>query len=384
MFDTTLFHAKKILKKRDGGWDFDISLLFDGFEFSLTEYPIRVNGEDAKVLIPGLDQSAAKVGETYTDTIEISSEGQFGHVFRSALTDDATELLADVYAGRSWKLRIMDTHGDEFYCGSYLPEMFMDAVSEDVGRHSPCWIELSYAETSFREDWTLDFGEERIVFSNLHDGFAPMNLGEVMSVLGRFVPASRFSDKEEFRGTVTKQGNSLVLKVTDQCRRMGIEVGDEVDVTLSRRSAEENTMLRVFYARKWTPIDDPDSICDRDGCDLSIVRRFLDDFNVIGTVSPAGFSSTIMRPGEPSYLSEMDHMSFLKTASGENIIVSQPYRNGHSKETIEMWARTYGCTVEEHPEYSWHHPPETTLYVFRKASNQRWRLPRESDRSDSE
>ena len=376
MFDKTLFHAKKTLNRREGGWDFDISLLFDGFEFSLTDYPISVDDTDAEVLIPGLDPSTAKVGETYTDTIGITSEGQFGLVFRSALTDDATELLADVYAGRSWKLRIMDVNGDETFCGSYLPEMFMDAVSEDVGRHSPCWIELSYAETTFREDWTLDLGEERVVFSNMHDGFAPMNLGEVMAVLGRFVPASRFTDREEFRGTVTRQGNSLVLKVTDQCRRMGIDVGDEVDVTLSRRSAEENTMLRVFYARKWTPIDDPDSLCDREGCDLSIVRRFLDDFKVIGTVSPAGFSYTRKRSGEPTYLSEMDHLSFLKTASGENIIVSQPYRSGHSREAVEMWARTYGCTVEEHPEYSWHRPPETTLYVFRRASNQRWILPK--------
>ena len=43
MMETTMFHAKKILTRRSDGWDFDINLLFDGFEdFMVRFLPVSV------------------------------------------------------------------------------------------------------------------------------------------------------------------------------------------------------------------------------------------------------------------------------------------------------------------------------------------------------
>ena len=371
MMETTMFHAKKILTRRTDGWDFDINLLFDGFEFSLTEYPIGVGDSDAETLIPGLDASKAEPGEVYKDTIDIHNDRQFCDVFRTALTDDAAELLNDVYSGRSWSIRILDPSGAETCSGSILADMFPDVVSTAVAEHVPCWIEVSYCDTSFK-DWEIVYGEPHVVFSNIHDGFAPMNLGEVMATIARFGNVSRYSDREEFKTTVTKQGNSLVLKVTDQCRRMGIDVGDEIEVTMERGSSKDNTMLRAFYARNWTPIEDPDELCYLDGRDLNMVKAFIDEYDVIGTVNPGMFMAGY--PGHP-YYTVFDHVNFLKTASGENIIVSQPYSDDSPLKDAEKWSAMYGCTVEERRELSWHHPPETTLLVFRRRENPSWRLP---------
>lgn len=372
MNDATLFYAKKIVERVDGGWHFNINLLFESREFALTEYPIHIDDEDVHTLIPGTDPDSVEIGTVLTDTIGIENEYQFEKVFRSILTDDARELLTDVYSGRSWTARIMDAAGNISQISAYLSEPFYDMLLSAITDVAPCWMEISFADTGFNDDWTLHFGEVHLIYSNMNDGMAPLNLSQAVMVLDMFNLVSKFSDHEEFRTTVTKQGNSLVLKVTDHCRRMGLDVGDEVNVALDNSNPRNNTRMRVFDSRKWTPINDPDDICHRDGCDLDLVDRFLKDFKIIGTVNAGMFMPA--HPGSP-YHTVLDHLSFLKTESGENIIVSQPYENGFSMKDAEEWARMHGCSVEEHRDYSWHHPPETTLIVFRRIENPQWRLP---------
>lgn len=372
MFNRTIFQTKKIVTKNENCWTLEINLIFNGHEFSLTDSAICIDYSDAPRLVPGLDPNTAHLGDTFSDIMDVDSKYQFQNNFGTVLTDDATELLCDVYSGRSWNLRVMDGAGNVETCGSILSDKFMDAAIPTITTRSPCWIELSYSETSLDEDWTVAYGEPRLVFSNMHDGFAPMNVGDVISTIKRFGNVSKFSNKEEFVGSVTRQGNSLVLKVTDQCRRMGIDVGDEVEVTMSRDSPERNTTLRAFHAKNWTPINDPDTICHRNGCDLEKVRKFLDDFKVIGTVNGGTFK--LSWPSSP-YCTIFDHCSFFKTESGENIIISQPYSKGPMLKDAQEWARMNGCIAEEHREYSWHYPPDTTLLVFRIRENPEWRLP---------
>lgn len=371
MIDRTLFHAKKIVKLTYDGWRFDIDLLFEGRGYQLTDTPIVIGEDDVRTLIPGVDTDSVEVGDVLTDTVAIENAHQFSSIFGGQLTDDANELLSDVYSGRSWTARILDGSGNISVESSYLSDRFYDMVMPKVSASAPCWLELTFADTTF-DDWELSFGEPRTIYSNMHDGMAPLNMGQAVSVLGMFTSVSRFSDREQFRTTVSKQGNSLVLKVTDQCRRMGLDVGDEVDVVMDRSDPVNNTRLRVFDSRRWAPIDDPDSVCHRDGCDLALVKGFLDDFKVIGTVDPGNFTPAF--PEEP-YFRIFDHASFFKTATGENIIVSQPYVKSIGTDEAEKWAQSNGCTVEEHRDCSWHHPPETTLFVFRRAENPRWRLP---------
>lgn len=378
MMNETILHAKKIVSRTNGGWIYEIDLLFDGSEFSLTEgLPIHIDGRDAASLIPGLDEDAAEIGDRFTDVVDIENRMQFEHVFGDVLTQDAEELLNDVYSARAWKLFMLDMSGRRTECVSLLTDCFTDAVVKELPGHAPCWISLSYADSGF-EDWDVQLNDWNEVYSNMHDGFAPLNASQVMSIIEEFAPSSRFLDRTEFRSQVTKQGNSLVLKITDQCRRLGIGVGDEVDVVMSRSSPEDNTRLRAFSAKRWTPIEDPDDLCHRDGCDLDKVRGFLDEFDIIGTVSPGNFMMEEMRTYGPHVMMTMDHLNFFKMRSGENMVVAQPYIKNMDMNFAEAWARRNGCVVDEYREKSWHHPPETTLLVFKRMENPTWQLPSDS------
>ena len=373
MQDKTLFRAKKIVTLEESRWRFDINLMFDGREFSLTEIPISINADDVGVLIPGTNIQSVKSGETLIDIVDIENQFQFNDIFHEVLTDEAIELLSDVYFGRYWTAKIMDASGNIRCESAYLSDIFYDMVFQALNDMVPCWMEISFSNTTFNEDWTLNVDESKVIYSNIHNGMSPLNIGQAVSVLDMFTMISRFSDREEFRSAVTKQGNSLVLKITDQCRRMGVDVGDELKVTLDRSNPVNNTTLRVFDSRRWTPIDNPDDICHLDNRDLNLVRKFLDDFKVVGTVKAGRFSPAFL--GKPFY-EIFDHLSFFKTSSGENIIVSQPYIGSFRIKDAEEWAKMNGCSVEEYRDYSWHHPPDTTLIVFRRIENPLWRLPK--------
>ena len=373
MQDKTLFRAKKMVTLEKSRWRFDINLMFDGREFSLTNIPIIIDADDVSVLIPGTNIQSVKSGETLIDVVDIENQFQFKDIFREVLTDDAIELLSDVYTGRYWTAKIMDAAGNIRCESAYLSDIFYDLVFQALNETVPCWMEISFSNTTFNEDWTINVDEPKVIYSNIHNGMPPLNIGQAVSVLDMFTMISRFSDREEFRSTVTKQGNSLVLKITDQCRRMGVDVGDELNVILDRSNPVNNTTLRVFDSRHWVPIDDCDAICYLDNRDLSLVRRFLDDFKVIGTVKAGTFTPAFQ--GKPFY-DIFDHLSFFKTSSGENIIVSQPYIASFTIKDAEEWAKMNGCSVEEHRDYSWHNPPDTTLIVFRRIENPLWKLPK--------
>lgn len=371
--DETLFYAKKTVTK-DDRWELDIDLVFDGASFRLTDgSSIVIDRSDAEKLCPGADLDAPG---PFTDTVAIQSRWQFEHVFGSYLADEAQELLCDVYRSRAWHARIIDAEGNETAHAGYLLDDFVRSVAKALGGSGRFWMELSSATSRFNEDWTVSVEDDMTLFSNIKDGFRPLNAKEVQDIIGLFAPVRIYADREEFSGTVTRSGNSLVLKVTDQCRRMGLDVGDEVGVTLDTGTPGRNSDLRALRAQNWSPIEDPDSICHRNGCDLEMVKRFLKDFRVIGTVYSGRFA-----PGrfenDPARL--FDHVNFFKTEDGSNIIVTQPYSEGSKLADAQEWARENGCTAEEHRDYSWHNPPDTTLLVFRLRENPDWRIPRKSD-----
>lgn len=365
----TLFRAKKIVTNQGDRWVLDINLMFEGREFSMTEIPITITADDVPVLCPGAD---TEKGKRFEDIVSISDPYQFCSIFREALTDEVPELLCDVYAGHAWTARFVDIDGREFLIQSYLTEDFMDSVSKVFEYIDRFWMEISVSDTRFRKDWSIDRSEKKVVYSNLQDGFSPLNPTKAQDILRSLIPLNIFSDSEQFRGTVMKSGNSLAIKVTDQCRRMGLDVGDDVDVVMKLNTPKDNTELRVFAAQIWEPIDDPDDICHRDGCDLSKVQSFIDDFNIIGTVNPGAFKPA--DPGSP-YRMIFDHLNFFKVKDGSNIVVSQPYKNITKFEYAREWARINGCDVEEHMDRSWHRPGETTLYVFRKRVKHDWIIP---------
>ena len=368
----TLFYAKKIVA-REHGWTLGINLVFEGREFSMTDIPIQIDERDVGILCPGADTDS---GDRFTDTVAIESPHQFESIFGADLADWVPDLLCDVYNGRSWKAKIVDIDGNEIVIDSYLTEEFVSRMTEVLRDSDRLWMEIRVGSTRFNKDWSISIEDETAVFNNIRDGFRPIGASQAQTIIDSLVPLRIFSDREDFKGTVMKSGNSLVLKVTDQCRRMGIEVGDEVSVTLDMNSPGDNTELRVFAARNWTPITDMDALCHRDGCDLGLVRRFIDDFRIIGTLEPHLF-----KPAMPQFdrMRIFDHLDFFKDENGQNLLVSQPYSKGPKLKDAEEWARRNGCTAEEHREYSWHHPPETTLLVFRRKVNPDWKMPEIKD-----
>ena len=372
MQNNILFRAEKRLEKCNNSWEFNILLLFEGRSFLLTETPIHVNADDVVDLCPESNPYNAKVGTVFTDTIDIENIHQFEKVFKSVLTNEATELLQDVYSGRSWVGKIMDATGKIHHITSCISDTFSEMVVPMISDTAPCWMEISFTNTTLDKEWNLIHDEPNIVFSNIHNGMAPLNANDALYVLNLFTSVSRFSDHEEFKGIISKQGNSLVLKVTDQCRRMGVDIGDEIDVVLDCSRPGYQECSRAFDSKNWTPIDNIDNLCHLDNRDLSLVQKFLDDFEVIGTVDPGYFT---MDDYEKPYRNIFDHLNFFKTKTGENIIVSQPYKYDSLSKEYEMWANIHGCSVTELSEYSWHRPPETTLLVIRRVENPEWRLP---------
>ncbi len=365
----TLFRAKKIVSHTNSGWKLDINLMFEGMEYCMTDIPITIGEEDVPVLCPGAD---AESGDRFEDVVCIDGPESFCAIFGSALTDEVPDILCDVYQGHRWRARFLDTEGEEVVAEALLTEDFEASVSKVLRGFGYFWMEVEMGTTRFGRDWTVESADFRTVFSNLRPGMEPMGSLLAESVLKSLLPMDIFSDREEFDGTVMRSGNSLVVKVTDQCRRMGLDVGDVAHMVMSVNTPRDNTDLRVFGAQEWSPIADPDDVCDREGCDLDLVRRFLADFGVVGTVSAGPFKPGWI--GSP-YFEIFDHPSFFKVKDGSNMIVSQPYRDAVRPEDAERWARANGCTFEEHPQYSWHRPPETTLYVFRRRTRRNSRLP---------
>lgn len=364
----TLFYAKKIVSLEKSGWSLNINLMFEGREFSMTEIPISINESDVTKLCPG---ARIDKGEYFTDIVPIENEYQFNSIFGYALTDEVPELLCDVYNGRYWYAKMIDTDGNETIVSSYLTEDFVSEMTEILHETDRFWMEIHTSSTFFNKDWSIDIENETTVFSNIQDGLYPIGASKAQTIIDSMIPFNIFSDKEDFKGVVMKSGNSLVLKVTDQCRRMGIDVGDEVSVTLSVNTPTDNTELAVFASLRWKPIGDPDGLCHRNGCDLELVKKFLDDFNIIGTVDSHKFGAMF----NPFEREPFDHPNFFKDKDGNNMIVSQPYLNKDTLRLAEEWARKNGCTVEEHRDYSWHHPPDTTLLVYRKRVNPDWKIP---------
>lgn len=364
----TLFYAKKIVTC-ENGWTLNINLVFEGREFSMTDIPIHIDECEVSKLCPGAD---AKMGDRFTDTVAIEGPYQFASIFGSTLADEVPELLCDVYNGRFWNARIVDIEGNEVIIDSYLTDEFVSRITEVLQNSDRLWMEIHVGSTRFNKDWSISIDDYITMFNNIRDGFRPIGASQAQTIIDSLIPLRIFSDREDFKGTVMRSGNSLVLKVTDQCRRMGIEVGDEVSVTLDMNSPHDNTELRVFAAQNWTPIEDVDRLCLRNGCDLELVRRFLDDFHIIGTLEPHMF-----KPSWPEFDHSgiFDHLNYFKDENGENLLVSQPYSKKSKLKDAEEWARRNGCSVEEHREYSWHYPPETTLLVFRKKVNPDWKMP---------
>lgn len=311
------------------------------------------------------------------ETIAIRDLVQFRFLFGDYTAKEVTKLLCDVYNGRYWYARIVDVYGSESIIHSYISDDFIPKITGLLKKTERFWMELRTGSTKFNPDWIVAVENEVVLFDNIHDGLRPIGPLKAQSIINSVIPLNIFVDKESFTGTVMKSGNSFVIKVTEPCRRMGIGIGDEVMVSLEMNTPDDNLELSIFAARNWTPITSPSELCHHGGCDMKLVRKFLGDFRIIGTVEPHYFTESC---GD-SYRFLFDHVDYLKKRDGDNIVVAQPRYSDEIIRLAKEWSRKNGCEVEEYRDYSWNSPPETTLLVFKKRKNPDWRIPAIRDKN---
>ena len=170
-----------------------------------------------------------------------------------------------------------------------------------------------------------------------------------------------YLEETSYSTVVTKSGNSLIIKVTDQCKLMGLKYLDPIDVVLRRAWTEYDDQFydySVFKDRDSRPVSEPEMFVDGDS-DISVYRAFIEDFNISGMVSLEGLNKSVLA----NYLNE-DNSRCLKTEDGEIIIMSMIDKN---KLGFVSWRVDTDPALEvgEFPKYCWKNPEQYSLVVTR-------------------
>lgn len=170
-----------------------------------------------------------------------------------------------------------------------------------------------------------------------------------------------FLEETSYSTVITKSGNSLIIKVTDQCKLMGLKYLDPIDVVLRRAWTEYDDQFydySVFKDRDSRPVSESEMFVDGDS-DVIAYRSFIEDFNVSGMVSSEGLDKSVLA----NYLNE-DNSRCLKTEDGEIIIMSMIDKK---KVGSVLWRVDTDPALEvgEFPRYCWKDPEQYSLVVTR-------------------
>lgn len=159
-----------------------------------------------------------------------------------------------------------------------------------------------------------------------------------------------------FDGVISKCGNSYVLKVTEQCRQMGLDIGDQVRVKMERiNTIDSKDNIRKIFYRKGTKRLDKKSIYINQP---EFLDKFLKDYRVIGAVSLKGDEFNILTDHI------IDHVFAVRTEDGNVILVSIPYNEEGDETYAQAFADAHGLNYEYINEYSWYHRGDTKLVIF--------------------
>ena len=170
-----------------------------------------------------------------------------------------------------------------------------------------------------------------------------------------------YLEETSYSTVVTKSGNSLIIKVTDQCKLMGLKYLDPIDVVLRRAWIEYDDQFydySVFKDRDSKPVSESEMFVDDDS-DMNVYRSFIEDFSIKGMVSIEGLDKSVLA----NYLNE-DNSRCLKTEDGEIIIMSMIDKK--KVETVSWRADTDpALEVCEYPKYCWKNSEQYSLLVIR-------------------
>lgn len=198
--------------------------------------------------------------------------------------------------------------------------------------------------------------EEKIVLCNIEEGIGPICKKSLMNIMISFKMYSEPVNNIIFDGSISKCGNSYVIKVTEQCRMMELDIGDMVRVKMERINTVESRdgIQRLFYRK------DVHSI-DIDGIyvnEFEYFNKFLKDYRIVGMVSLRGIKFDYMMD------LVIDHEFAVRNEDGTVILVSQPYNAEGKEEYARAFADAHGLDYDYINEYSWYHRGKTKVILF--------------------
>ena len=228
--------------------------------------------------------------------------------------------------------------------GTIVPALaFIDESSDEYYN-----FRLSAFDKDDMESILIDMGK----------GISPLHRSNLIRILDSYISFSDAVNNTIFDTTVTKCGNSLVLKVTEQCRMMQLNVGDNVRIKMERINTYESNdnIEKLFYRKRTSKIIPYEFYADGEKSTVYF-EKFLNDYNVVGKVSLRGIVFDIRDR-------IMDHYNAVRTKDGNVILISIPYDDCADEECAKAFADAHNLEYDYISDYSWYHRGQTQLVIF--------------------
>ncbi|MBE6521426.1 MAG: hypothetical protein E7Z68_10110 [Thermoplasmata archaeon] len=258
----------------------------------------------------------------------------------------------------------MVTDFRRFEC-TLTPEDNDDIDLSGTSKAEICMKALSAIDESESEFFNIrlsgfDKDGNETAFMSLGEGVRPLHRTNLVRMIESFGLLFEVQNSTLFDATVTKCGNSLVLKITEQCRTMGLDPGDHVRVRMDRIMTYEgkDNIGKLFDRKRTHKISDSESYL-YDEANKPFFDRFIEDYGIIGQISLRGIYFEITDE-------IMDHYSAFRTRDGNVILASMPYDKEGAEENAVAFADAHGLEYDYITDYSWYHRGETQLVIFWK------------------
>ena len=187
----------------------------------------------------------------------------------------------------------------------------------------------------------------------------PITKSKLIRILITYIRISDVPNNMLFDTVVTRCGNSLVVKITDQCRFMALEPGDFIRVKIERINTKDSSedISRIFDRKQTSDLNPYVMYADEEFIDH--YDRFIRDYHIIGMISIADVGFDPMDR-------VMDHQSAVKTEDGNVILISIPYNAEGREEYSKAFAEAHNLDYDFINQYSWYHRGDTQLIIFWK------------------
>ena len=256
----------------------------------------------------------------------------------------------------------MVTDYRRFEC-TLTPEDGSPSVMTGICKPEVCIKALDHIDESEAEYFHIrlsgfDKDGAETVFLNFGEGTRPLHRSNLVRIIDSWGAVFEHLNSTTFDTSVTKCGNSLVLKITEQCRLMGLNPGDTVRVKMERSGSygDEDDIGRLFRRKRTAALSPYEMYVDGEES-RGHFERFVRDYHVVGSVSLGGIRFDIRDM-------VIDHYSAVRTREGNVILVSMPYDNEGDEEYARAFADAHGLEYDYINDYSWYHRGETQLVIF--------------------